>query len=69
MPREKPFRCHKCGASYTGGRCPCCYPKRGKGGRYGGARAGGGRGRGRRGGLATVWPVNPERAGEESSES
>lgn len=41
MPRAKPFRCHTCGTLYTGGRCPKCYPKRGKG--QGAGRSGGGR--------------------------
>lgn len=60
MPRSRPFRCHTCGALYTGGRCPKCHPsKRGKG-------QGAGRGsRGRRGRwmAASVlghepWPVD-----------
>ncbi len=28
MPREKPFRCKRCGGEYTGGRCPVCYPQK-----------------------------------------
>lgn len=31
MPRSQPFQCHTCGTLYTGGRCPKCHPKRGKG--------------------------------------
>lgn len=43
MPRSKPLRCHTCGTLYTGGRCPKCYPKRGKKQGAGGGHGGGGR--------------------------
>ncbi|MBN2002047.1 MAG: hypothetical protein JXA21_01715 [Anaerolineae bacterium] len=64
MPRVNPFQCHSCGTLYTGGRCPKCYPKRGR--KSGGHRSGGGGGRRTARHLAAQvlghsWlPVNPD---------
>lgn len=55
MPREKPFRCKKCGELYVTARCPRCYPKKVKArGRW---RSSGGGGRRRRRRVAVIVPV------------
>ncbi len=62
MPRVNPFQCHSCGTLYTGGRCPKCYPKRGR--TQGVKRSGGGGSR--RTAVQVLghsWlPVNPDAA-------
>lgn len=68
MPRARPFTCHKCGAQYTGARCPVCYPPKAKRRRGGGSRARRGRTAAQVLRLAELPAVNlaalPERAGE-----